>query len=167
MASPGRLHGQSRPNLPLSITFVIGIITNVFELHRSITNVNNFADRLRYARKLRGLSQSALAAACGLSQGAIANYESKARQQTKEIFRLATALNVEPQWLAEGIGPMEKPEAPPTPPAFHVAEAGPGSQAQLWPFPTVPASVIWSLTPRQRAIAEEMLATLVQSLQTK
>ncbi|MFA7475844.1 MAG: helix-turn-helix transcriptional regulator, partial [Castellaniella sp.] len=37
--------------------------------------METFAERLRHARLLRGLSQETLARACGLSQSAISSYE--------------------------------------------------------------------------------------------
>ncbi len=80
---------------------------NVIELNRSITNVNIFAERLRRTRTLRGLSQAALASACGVSQSAIANYENGSRKIAKNIFLLAEILNVNPIWLSQGTGPME------------------------------------------------------------
>src|SRR3546814_1186413 len=81
--------------------------TTLFRSSYSITFVNEFADRLRHARQLRGLTQAALARACGLSQGAIANYEEKSRRTAKEIFKLADALRVSHVWLSRGFGLME------------------------------------------------------------
>src|SRR5690606_37191758 len=89
---------------------VIVVITNVFAFHRPITNVNTFGNRLRYARSLRRLTQAELARACGLSQGAIGNYEADSRRSAKEIFRIAEALDVSAAWLAMGTGPMEVQE---------------------------------------------------------
>lgn len=130
--------------------------------------MNHFADRLRHARKLRGLSQSALADACGLSQGAIANYESKSRRSTKAIFRLAAALEVEPLWLAQGTGDMEISGTTNSPQStFLVAESGPANNRSLWPFPKIAPASYWSLSPGQRGIIEETVASLIRSLQEK
>lgn len=138
------------------------------ELNRSITNVKNFADRLRYARTLRGLSQAALAHACGLSQGAIANYESNARQSAKEIFRIAEVLNVNPVWLGMGSGPMEPLEPPlETQATYRLSEAEAPRVPGLWPFGLVSADDYWALPQTDRAIVERMFATLVKSLQNK
>lgn len=138
------------------------------ELNRSITNVKNFADRLRYARTLRGLSQAALAQACGLSQGAIANYESNARQSAKEIFRIAEVLNVNPVWLGMGSGPMEPIDSlPETQATYRLAEAEKPRATGLWPFGLVSAEDYWALAHSDRIIVEKMVATLVKSLQNK
>ena len=137
----------------------------MFELNRSITIVKNFADRLRHARTLRGLSQAALAQACGLSQGAIANYESNARQSATEIFRIADVLNVNPVWLGMGSGPMEPTESPPgTQATYRLSDAEAPHAAGLWPFGLVSAEDYWALPQPDRAIVERMFATLVESL---
>src|SRR3546814_13056461 len=113
-------------------------MTNVISLSYSITFVNEFADRLRHARQLRGLTQAALARACGLSQGAIANYEGKSRRTAKEIFKLADALRVSPVWLSRGFGLME----PNAPPAIAAADASVKATGQPHatasrPFPSI------------------------------
>jgi|GEM_PF-184353 len=142
-------------------TIVIVIITNVIELAYSITIVNKFADRLRYARQLRGLTQASLAKACGLSQGAIANYEGKNRQTAKEIFKLADALLVNPLWLSQGTGPMER--VAPTavaPSGNQVSDTVPAS----WPFGSIPPEHFWTLSGSQRELIEKTVATLITSL---
>jgi transcriptional regulator with XRE-family HTH domain len=160
---------QNYGNLHQIITNVIGTITNVIELHRSITNVNHFADRLRHARRLRGLSQVQLAKACGLSQGAIANYESKTRQSAKGIFQLAQALQVSAAWLSMGTGPMEIPDAPMGSQATYPVLETPvrHSTRQSWPFTNVSADEYWSLSVEERSIIENTLASLIRSLRHK
>jgi transcriptional regulator with XRE-family HTH domain len=69
--------------------------------------VKTFSDRLRYARRLRGITQKALARAGGLSQSAIASYESGQRQSSRAVFKLASALKVNPNWLDTGRGAMD------------------------------------------------------------
>jgi transcriptional regulator with XRE-family HTH domain len=69
--------------------------------------VKTFSDRLRYARRLRGITQKALARAGGLSQSAIASYESGQRQSSRALFKLASALKVSPNWLDTGRGAMD------------------------------------------------------------
>jgi transcriptional regulator with XRE-family HTH domain len=140
----------------------------VFELNRSITFVNQFSDRLRHARKLRGLSQAALARACGLSQGAIANYESKSRRNAKEIFRLAEALQVNALWLALGTGPMDAPEEPETSThsTFALAESGAHRNSLSgWPFHKIAPETFWRLSAKDRALIEDAVASLIVSLQ--
>jgi transcriptional regulator with XRE-family HTH domain len=154
-------------NLTQNITFVIRIITNVIELNHSITIVNNFAERLRYIRQLRKLTQAALAKASGLSQGAVANYEGGTRHSPREIFELAGALHVNALWLSHGRGPMEPGESLPTPSRYHVADRLPAQQASGWPFPTVPPAAYWALSKNDRALVENMAATLAAAHRRK
>ena len=65
--------------------------------------------RLRHARKLRGLKQEELAKKSGLSQSAISELEgglSKSPWGTN-LISLAQSLDVNPEWLASGKGPMD------------------------------------------------------------
>jgi transcriptional regulator with XRE-family HTH domain len=131
--------------------------------------VNHFADRLRHARRLRGLSQAALAKACGLSQGAIANYESKTRQSAKGIFQLAQALQVSPAWLGMGTGPMEVTETPQASQAtYALSDKTKGHRQQdVWPFTSATADDFWSLSKEERAVIDKTLGTLIRSLRNK
>lgn len=66
------------------------------------------AERLKLARKERGLSQKALGELVGVSQAAIQKIETEKAQSTNKILELAQALNVTPEWLNFGDGPMQK-----------------------------------------------------------
>lgn len=68
--------------------------------------MNTLAERLKFARQIRGLSQSSLAKAVGVSQTAIQKIESGKAAQTTRLMDLAGALQVRPQWLANGEGEM-------------------------------------------------------------
>ncbi len=142
----------------------------MIEFNRSITFVKQFSDRLRHARQLRGLSQAALARACGLSQGAIANYESKSRRSAKEIFRLAEVLNVNALWLAMGTGPMTTDSAT-TQPKQSTSSLGESdlreNVAHGWPFRKVAPEEFWRLSGKDRALIEDTVASLIGSLQTR
>ena len=61
-----------------------------------------FKDRLKHARKEKGLSQESLAKLSGLSQPTIANLEKGKIKTTAYINKLAKALNVSSEWLEEG-----------------------------------------------------------------
>ena len=140
-------------------TFVIVVITNVFEFTRPITHVNTFGNRLRHARKLRKLTQAQLARACGLSQGAIGNYEADSRRSAKDVFRIAEALDVDPAWLAMGAGSMERPDIP------RVTEHGALAMAPApWPFPGVDPAHVWALSPEQRQILASALAGMMAAM---
>ncbi|TEA79124.1 helix-turn-helix domain-containing protein [Allopusillimonas ginsengisoli] len=128
-----------------------------------------FADRLRHARHLRGLSQSELARSCGLSQGAISNYESASRKTAKDVFRLAEALKVNAAWLGTGRGSMEPlPAAPDTGFSYRLSDPGlpPASQG-LWPFPSISSADFWALSPKERLVIEETVLSLLQSFGKK
>jgi Predicted transcriptional regulators len=142
-------------------TNVIVEITNVFANEDSITNVNSFGDRLRHARKLRGLSQAELARACGISQGAIGNYETDSRRNAKDIFRLADVLGVEAAWLAMGTGPMHRRHRP----SNTVAEDPAKQDPPLWPFPDIDPDRIWALTSDQRDVLSEALAGILKAME--
>lgn len=132
-------------------------ITNVFRFARSITFVNTFGTRLRHARTLRQLTQKELARACGLSQGAIGNYETDSRRSPKDVFRLAEVLEVEPAWLAMGTGPMELQ------PMRTVAEHP--HPATAWPFPEVDPARIWALSAQQRELLAKTLSGMIAALE--
>lgn len=70
--------------------------------------MTTFAKRLKATREERDLTQKALAELSGISQTTISNIESGRNQGSVEIFALARALGVSPEWLAEGTGPKER-----------------------------------------------------------
>ncbi len=128
--------------------------------------MDTFADRLRFARQHRKLSQGALARASGLSQGAISSYETGHRKSAKEIFKLAHILKVSPTWLSLGSGPMEAP-----PDSTGMA----GSTKKLhdvdftdfpggWPFKELHEADYWALTEKQRRLIDHVAATMAKSM---
>jgi len=128
--------------------------------------VNLFAERLRHIRAQRGMSQAALARACGLSQSAIANYENGSRKSAKDVFRLAEALNVNPMWLALGEGPVEALSSVKSP-VYRLTDAAPAHRLAPWPFADTPPEVYWSLSDGERAVVETTLSSLIESLKKK
>ena len=68
--------------------------------------MKTIAERLRYARELKGWRQTQLAVAADVSQGTIGNIESGARQSRGSLPKIAKALGVSHDWLAEGEGEM-------------------------------------------------------------
>jgi transcriptional regulator with XRE-family HTH domain len=152
--------------------------TNVLGLDSPITFVKDFAERLRYARVLRGFSQASLARACGLSQGAIANYENRTRKTAKGIFRIAKVLEVSPSWLAMGAGPMaETPmtsgyDASDVRGPGNLRDTGTGSKTQewrlaAWPFNELAPEDFWSLSAHERKMIEQSVIALTRSLHNK
>lgn len=154
-------------SLQQQITFVIVIITTVVSLHRSITNVNLFSDRLRYARRQRGLNQQELAQACGLSQGAISNYENGSRKSAKDLVALAQVLRVNAAWLAYGTGPMEADESGLSRNRISQPMAIMRGLPSGWPFTGISADEYWALSHAERAIIEDTVISLTQSFQRK
>jgi len=85
-----------------NITFVIfvnHICIVIIQIMKTI------AERLAFARG--SMTQSALAAKAGVSQGTIGNIESGARQSKGSLPQIAEALNINHKWLATGEGQME------------------------------------------------------------
>lgn len=64
-----------------------------------------FGRRLRQARNAAQLTQVQLSKAAGIGQSTLAELE-KSGYGSARVVDLATALNVSPQWLATGAGPM-------------------------------------------------------------
>lgn len=65
------------------------------------------AERLKHARKLRQMNQTQLAVKAGVATGTVGNIESGKRGIKASALSLARVLNVNPDWLATGEGPME------------------------------------------------------------
>ncbi|MDD2162541.1 XRE family transcriptional regulator [Pseudomonas sp. MIL19] len=64
--------------------------------------LNTFSQRLIFRREQCGLTQAQLAKKSGLSQATIGNLETGRNKGTKKILELANALNITPEWLANG-----------------------------------------------------------------
>ena len=67
-----------------------------------------FADRLRDSMQKAGLTQSQLAEAVGVSQGAIQKLVSGKAKSTTKLVQIANVLGVRPEWLSEGVGAVRK-----------------------------------------------------------
>ena len=66
--------------------------------------LDTIAGRLQYARHLRGISQSELAARSGVTAACISRAERGiTKPHTTTLTRLATVLKVDPVWLLFGI----------------------------------------------------------------
>lgn len=78
----------------------------------------SLADRLTWARKRAGLSQSALARAGGVSQTLVSQLESGERKSTTAIASMADAMKVSALWLERGTGTPEPESIRETAPAY-------------------------------------------------
>lgn len=69
----------------------------------SIVEPRSIGDRIRYARKEKDLSQADLADRVGVSQPAVANWESGVHDPRRVMLaKIAGVLRVSPEWLASG-----------------------------------------------------------------
>lgn len=67
-------------------------------------NMDTLAERLKFARKKRGLTQEQLSDAAGVAQSDISKLERGDSQKTTSLIRLAKALGCNPEWLDTGDG---------------------------------------------------------------
>ncbi|MDC7862240.1 XRE family transcriptional regulator [Pantoea ananatis] len=70
----------------------------------------SFRDRLKQAMLEQGLTQAALAEKSNMAQSMIWKLTTGNAKGTSKIINLAKALNVRPEWLGEGSGPMRESE---------------------------------------------------------
>lgn len=68
--------------------------------------MKTFAERLSAAMSSAGLSQAQLAEMVGISQPAIQKMTSGKTTGSRKMVELSRALNVSPEWLSSGLGPM-------------------------------------------------------------
>lgn len=69
--------------------------------------VQDISTRLKYAIKLRDISQAELARKTGIDKGSISLYMSgKYQPKSDKVYKLATALDVDPVWLSGFDVPM-------------------------------------------------------------
>lgn len=117
----------------------------------------------------------------GLSQSAVASYETGERRSTRALLKLATVLKVEPQWLDTGKGAMERPADGYSPAAsssrYFTIDHGPGAVAQKplpadsrktageWPFQGITRNRYETLTVRDKRHAEHILAAFIEACQ--
>jgi len=69
-------------------------------------------DRLKYARKRAGLTQSELADKAGIKQASVSEIERGLSRTSAYLVKIATICGVDPLWLAEGVGFAEAGERP-------------------------------------------------------
>ncbi|WP_245677227.1 XRE family transcriptional regulator [Candidatus Arsenophonus triatominarum] len=67
----------------------------------------SFSERLKQAMQEKGFSQSALAKAVGMAQSSVWRLTSGGALGTKKLIKIAKVLDVNPEWLSDGIGTMK------------------------------------------------------------
>jgi transcriptional regulator with XRE-family HTH domain len=72
---------------------------------QTMTKLQEFGDRLKYAREQAKLTQTQLAGRVGIVQSVIANIENGRNESSRHLVKIAEVLGVEPLWLNEGRGP--------------------------------------------------------------
>ncbi|OZI23602.1 hypothetical protein CAL26_09175 [Bordetella genomosp. 9] len=122
-SQPGTYPGCAVPRRRLSCPWRILILMYFSQQpeleYRCISSVpdnrdmSSIGDRIREARKSKGLTQGDLAKRVGLSQGTIGHIEAGRNEGSRYLVRIAAVLGVRPEWL----------------------ETGRGETAPFWPFP--------------------------------
>jgi transcriptional regulator with XRE-family HTH domain len=75
--------------------------------------MKTLAERLCWARERKELTQTQLAERAKVSQSTIGNLEAGIRFNARRITAIAAVLEVDPNWLAEGVGsPQGRPQEP-------------------------------------------------------
>lgn len=75
--------------------------------------METIGERLNYARRNSGYTQNSLAESIGVSRGVIFNLEkNKTMPQTIVVNAICQALNINSDWLLNGIGEMERQKDP-------------------------------------------------------
>ena len=75
-------------------------------------NIPDLAERLKYIRKIKGLSQIELASLCGTTQQAIQQAEAGKAQNPRYLHKLAHALDLPHEWVTMNLVPGKKAVTP-------------------------------------------------------
>lgn len=118
--------------------------------------MSTLKDRLAEARTESGLSQAQLAKAVGAGQSTIASIENGRNKGSSLFLDLARALNVNVEWLMDGVGPKRgngagDSAARPAPPA-------------PWPFRTIPEDQLRALPESQLNALEGAIALAIAQM---
>lgn len=78
-----------------------------------IFTVLTIGQRIRYARESKGWKQADLALEADLTQAAVSNIETDGTRKPSgpSLLRLASALDVNPDWIPQGVGAMSTTSA--------------------------------------------------------
>jgi len=109
---------------------------------------------------MKHMTQAELARAAGVSQSAIASYESQQRLSSRATFKLAAILKVDPGWLHTGKGSMQPaPPIRPTPPVHEHAMREP--EMREWPFRSITPTQFDALTSDHKRVFESTVQAFV------
>lgn len=90
------------------------------------------AERLKLARKEKGLTQKALGELIGVSQAAIQKIEVAKAKETTKLLDLSKALGVRPEWLSSGLGDMRESTARPHHPDSTIPQESDWGTVDAW-----------------------------------
>ncbi len=135
--------------------------TNVVFRHRTITNVKTLADRLKFARELRGLSQKELGRRIGQSQSAIGNIEAGTRQSLRLLVPAARALGVSVDWLYDGKGPAPTAQDAPRAKVFYITDDEAACSTAPWPLKSINLAELSNLPPETLQRLDDFIAGLL------
>jgi transcriptional regulator with XRE-family HTH domain len=122
--------------------------------------MKTLSERLSYALSLKsGATQADLCRLCKVKSSSVSFWFSGKTKAIKGdmLFRVADFLNVNPKWLATGLGPMRPTESV----AHHVAEE-PAIYMANWPFKTITEEEWKSIPASARLLLEQQIKSLVQ-----
>ncbi|WP_094804569.1 helix-turn-helix domain-containing protein [Bordetella genomosp. 5] len=126
--------------------------------------MNTFSDRLKHARRVRGYTQHQLSRVSGVSQSAIASYESGQRRFSRSAQQLAHALKIDPVWLDTGTGSMT-PVVPQTTTTLREPSSDVASDIHPWPFSGMTAAEYHALSAEQQRLIDSVLRTMLREFQ--
>lgn len=104
----------------------------MINIYITIVIMRTLAERLTWARERKQLTQAGLGKLAGVSQGTIGNLESGLRKEARRIAQIASALDVDALWLADGKGavPGASKEVPEEDDGFVVSSADASAAGQ-------------------------------------
>lgn len=77
----------------------------------NLKSIPDLAERIKYIRKIKGLSQIDLASICGTTQQAIQQAEAGKAQNPRYLHKLALALDIPYEWLTMNLSAGKKSSA--------------------------------------------------------
>ena len=77
-----------------------------------LKNIPDLAERLKYIRKIKGLSQIDLARLCGTTQQAIQQAEAGRARNPRYLHKLSHTLDLPYEWVTMNLVPGKKPVTP-------------------------------------------------------
>lgn len=109
---------------------------------------------------MKHMTQAELARAAGVSQSAIASYESQQRLSSRATFKLAAILKVDPGWLHTGKGSMHPAPQPRPEPLMHEHTMR-EPEMHEWPFRSITPTQFDALTSDHKRVFESTVQAFV------